>query len=70
MTMDRKVENKNTEGNPTVPDVTGLGLMDALYLIENNGLKCSYSGTGHVTSQSPKGGERTARGTTVNIVLR
>ena len=70
MTMDRKVENKNTEGNPTVPDVTGLGLMDALYLIENNGLKCNYSGTGHVTSQSPKGGERTARGTTVNIVLR
>lgn len=70
MTMDRKVENKSTEGNPTVPDVTGLGLMDALYLIENNGLKCSYSGTGHVTSQSPKGGERTARGTTVNIVLR
>lgn len=70
MTMDRKVENKNTEGNPTVPDVTGLGLMDALYLIENNGLKCSYSGTGHVTSQSPKGGERTASGTTVNIVLR
>ena len=44
--------------------------MDALYLIENNGLKCSYSGTGHVTSQSPKGGERTASGTTVNIVLR
>lgn len=70
MTMDRKVENKSTEGNPTVPDVTGLGLMDALYLIENNGLKCSYSGTGHVTSQSPKGGERTASGTTVNIVLR
>lgn len=70
MTMDRKVDNKGTEGNPTVPDVTGLGLMDALYLIENNGLKCSYSGTGHVTSQSPKGGERTARGTTVNIVLR
>lgn len=70
MTMDRKVENKNTEGNPTVPDVTGLGLMDALYLIENNGLKCNYSGTGHVTSQSPKGGERTARGTTVNIVLK
>ena len=70
MTMDRKVENKSTEGNPTVPDVTGLGLMDALYLIENNGLKCNYSGTGHVTSQSPKGGERTARGTTVKIVLR
>lgn len=70
MTMDRKVENKSTEGNPTVPDVTGLGLMDALYLIENNGLKCNYSGTGHVTSQSPKGGERTASGTTVNIVLR
>ena len=50
--------------------LSSLGLMDALYLIENNGLKCSYSGTGHVTSQSPKGGERTASGTTVNIVLR
>ncbi|MBO4230694.1 MAG: hypothetical protein J5886_03365, partial [Bacteroidales bacterium] len=38
---------------PVVPDVKGLGLKDAMYMIENSGLKCIYSGTGHVTSQVP-----------------
>jgi cell division protein FtsI (penicillin-binding protein 3) len=35
-----------------VPDVTGMGLKDALYLLENMGLKVSASGSGKVIYQS------------------
>ncbi|MEO6837276.1 MAG: penicillin-binding protein [Ginsengibacter sp.] len=35
-----------------VPDVTGMGLKDALYVLENMGLKVSATGRGKVTSQS------------------
>jgi cell division protein FtsI (penicillin-binding protein 3) len=35
-----------------VPDVTGMGLKDALYLLENMGLKVSASGNGKVIYQS------------------
>lgn len=55
---------------PVVPDVKGLGLKDAMYMIENSGLKCKYSGTGHVTSQVPKAGQKVAPGTSVTIGLK
>ena len=35
-----------------VPDVRGMGLRDALYLLENAGLKVDYQGMGTVKSQS------------------
>lgn len=46
-----------------VPDLTGFGLMDAIYAIENAGLKCSYTGTGHVVSQKKVGNR-------IDIVLK
>ena len=58
-----------TDGSP-VPDVTGMGLMDALYAIENCGYTCEYSGTGHVSSQSPKAGASARKGQTIKIVLK
>jgi cell division protein FtsI (penicillin-binding protein 3) len=38
-----------------VPDVKGLGLKDALYVLENAGYVCSYSGYGHVDSYTVDG---------------
>ena len=38
-----------------VPDVKGLGLKDALYVLENAGYVCSYSGYGHVDSYKADG---------------
>ena len=35
-----------------VPDVRGMGLRDALYLLENAGLRVKYEGIGTVKSQS------------------
>jgi len=60
-------ENRNTVEN-IVPNVTGMGLRDALYLIENQGLRASVSGFGKVTRQSIKPGTR-ARGQTVRLFL-
>ncbi len=55
---------------PVVPDVHGLGLKDAVFMIENMGLECVYSGTGHVSSQVPKAGQKVAPGSTVTIGLK
>lgn len=53
-----------------VPDLKGLGLRDALYAIENNGYRCSHSGTGHVASQHPAPGSKLKKGETITIKLR
>jgi cell division protein FtsI (penicillin-binding protein 3) len=35
-----------------VPDVKGMGLRDATYLLENNGLSVNHTGVGRVVNQS------------------
>ncbi|KAA2240557.1 transpeptidase family protein [Chitinophaga agrisoli] len=52
-----------------VPDVTGMGLKDALYLLENAGLRVEIRGAGKVTSQSIPGGTRIARDQKIVIEL-
>ena len=53
-----------------VPSVLGMGLKDAIFLLENSGLECSYSGIGHVVSQEPSAGTKAFRGKKVKIVLQ
>lgn len=60
----------DTAKDGKVPNLTGLGLMDAIYAIENDGYKCSYTGMGHVVSQSPAAGAKLAEGGTVSIKLK
>ena len=64
-----KISTDKEVGSP-VPSVTGYGLKDALFAIENSGYKCSYEGYGHVVSQSPKAGAALAKGETVKILLK
>ncbi|MGW8121365.1 penicillin-binding protein [Roseivirga echinicomitans] len=52
-----------------VPNVQGMTLKDALYLLENKGLKVSISGTGRVLKQSVFPGRRVEKGTTITIEL-
>jgi cell division protein FtsI (penicillin-binding protein 3) len=59
----------NSEDVP-VPDLTGLGLRDAIYAIENNGYRCSHTGTGHVVAQIPAVGEKLKKGETITITLQ
>ena len=49
------VSNRNIEPL-TVPDVTGMGLSDALYLLESASLKVGHTGSGAVHRQSIRGG--------------
>lgn len=66
---DMSPEAPLTAKNGKVPNVKGLGLMDAIYAIENDGYRCSYSGVGHVVSQSPAAGSKLAEGGKVTIRL-
>lgn len=53
----------------TVPDVTGLGIREALVKLEAAGLRVNFSGTGYVTSMSPAGGTPVAPGSRINVTL-
>jgi cell division protein FtsI (penicillin-binding protein 3) len=58
-----------TVDNGTVPDVRGMTMRDALYLLENYGLKVRTTGSGRVTMQSVEPGLKVQRGTQINIIL-
>ena len=53
-----------------VPNVIGMGLKDALYLLEETGLKVRVSGYGTVTKQSISPGTHSVRGGVIEIELR
>ena len=52
-----------------VPDVKGMGLADALFLLESRGLKVSFSGSGKVVYQSIDAGNSFKQGSTITIKL-
>jgi cell division protein FtsI (penicillin-binding protein 3) len=52
-----------------VPDVRGMSLRDAVYLLENSGIRVRYSGRGRVLRQSPEHGARYFEGTTVSLEM-
>lgn len=56
---------KETKG--LVPDVRGMSLRDAIYLLENSGYKVRYSGKGKVLKQSPEHGARVSEGSVVSL---
>lgn len=54
----------------TVPDVRGMGLKDALYLLENEGYRVTFSGSGRVRTQTPEAGSGLARGGRITLELK
>ena len=52
-----------------VPDVRGMSLRDAMYLLENSGYKVKYSGKGKVLRQSPEHGARYFEGQVVSLEM-
>lgn len=70
MKLDREIHEQADTKNPVVPDVTGLGLKDAMFIIENSGLRCRYTGTGHVTSQTPSPGAKATEGSAITLTLK
>lgn len=59
-----------TVAGGVMPNVVGMGLRDAIYMLENSGLRVHYTGRGRVAKQSPQPGVRVSRGATVAIELR
>ena len=53
-----------------MPDVRGMGLKDALFLLESHGLKVRFSGQGSVIRQTIPAGSRITPGTAVSITLK
>ncbi len=60
---------KNHEDTGLVPDVEGMTLRDAIYILENIGLKVSISGNGRVKRQSLGPGVRASKGRTIELEL-
>jgi len=53
----------------TVPDVSGLSLRDALFILENKGIRVNYSGRGIVKSQSLNPGTPLQSNTIIKLEL-
>ncbi len=54
----------------TMPDVIGMGLSDAIFMLENRGLKVSFTGSGKVIGQSISAGTEIKRGYHVTLKLK
>jgi cell division protein FtsI (penicillin-binding protein 3) len=52
-----------------VPNVAGMSLRDALYILENKGLKVNFNGKGKVLTQSITPGTRLTPNATIDLVL-
>lgn len=69
-TTGNKVELKdNNFNNKLVPNVVGMGLIDAIYLLEVHGLVVKVKGSGVVKSQSIMGGSVIKKGQTITLIL-
>ncbi|MCG8328957.1 MAG: transpeptidase family protein [Chitinophagales bacterium] len=66
---DSLIMERKTIKNDVVPNVVGLGLRDALYVLENNGLKVEIDGVGKVSRQSLLPGTQ-IKGQTMRLYLR
>ena len=64
------VPNASAAHPGQMPDVHGLTLRDALFLLENRGLKVRSTGTGRVREQSLPAGQSVPRGTIVALTLQ
>jgi cell division protein FtsI (penicillin-binding protein 3) len=60
-------QRKMPEG--AVPDVSGMTLRDAIYILENKGLRVRYSGNGRVSEQSIPAGSKVEKGRLITLNL-
>ena len=63
-----KIAPRSVKDN-LVPNVVGMGLRDAIYLLENQGLRVKVDGSGMVKYQSVQAGAKVQRGQEIKIEL-
>lgn len=66
----RNINVKTIEDNSLMPNVVGMGLKDALYILESRGLRVQFSGKGSVRQQSIPVGAKISAGASVSLTLR
>jgi len=59
-----------TVSNQSMPDVKGMGLKDALFLLENMNVKVQLKGKGRIVSQSVASGSAISKGQTIQLELQ
>lgn len=64
------LENENSETMTVVPSVVGMGLKDALFMLEDSGYKVTFTGMGVVAAQSVKAGSKIPAGTIIHLTLK
>jgi len=66
---DKPVVNTAKVNKKIIPNVKGMGLRDALYLLENMELKVVVNGKGKVIDQSIPAGTLLTKNQTINLAL-
>ena len=61
--------NPITVDNDKVPDMSGMNISDAVYLLETMGWKVKFEGFGKVKTQSVKAGTSLPKGKTIKLTL-
>jgi cell division protein FtsI (penicillin-binding protein 3) len=69
LTDDSKSYIANDIKADIVPDVVGMGLKDALFLLESRGMKVEFKGRGNVKGQSIDAGSKISKGQKITIQL-
>ena len=64
-----QVPNNHESNKHTVPDVTGMGAKDAVYLLESRHIKARIKGRGKVKSQSIHAGSAVKHGMVCELIL-
>jgi cell division protein FtsI (penicillin-binding protein 3) len=66
----KNVDIKTIEDNSLMPNVVGMGLKDALFILESRGMDVHFTGRGMVRSQSIPAGRKISAGDNVSLTLR
>lgn len=64
-----EMEVKNILEKNMVPELYGMGIRDAIYLLENKGVHVKYHGVGRIKGQSIKSGQPIIKGSTIYLTL-
>jgi len=60
---------ESTASYEYIPDVKGMTMRDAIFLLENRGLRVSYQGSGRVIKQSQDPGDKVIKGSKIILQL-
>ncbi len=64
-----EMEVKNVLEKNMIPELYGMGIRDAIYLLENRGIHVSYHGIGRVKGQSVQSGQPIIKGSSIHLTL-